>query len=269
LGLFVLLAAVAAGQERPRLKPGFNLFSKQQDVELGREAAKQVSAQLTLVRDTELESYLGRIGRRLAEQPASGGFPYSFTLVHEKSINAFALPGGPTFVHTGLVLAAENEAELAGVMAHEISHVALRHGTNQVTKALGIQLLAALLGGAVGGDTILAQLTQAGIAFGANSVLLKYSRDAERQADLLGAQIMAGAGYHPVQMARFFEKLEGGGGGRGLQFFSDHPNPGNRVKSVEAEVRLLPPRDYAFDTGQFAAMQNRVRQLGEPPRRRR
>jgi predicted Zn-dependent protease len=256
-------AGLAAGQDLPKLKPGFNLYSKQQDIELGRAAAQQVSQKYQAVRDSELSAYINQVGRKLISQPQadSASFPYSFTLVSEKSINAFALPGGPTFVHTGLILAAENEAQLAGVLAHEISHVALRHGTHQASEAMGIQLIAGLAGASAGGNSMLGQLAQAGVAFGASSVLLKYSRDAEKQADLLGAQIMAGAGYNPVEMARFFEKLEAESGGRGMQFFSDHPNPGNRVRYVEDDVRYLPNKNFNSDSGQFLRMQQRVRAL--------
>jgi predicted Zn-dependent protease len=188
-------------------------------------------------------------------------------VVQDQSINAFALPGGPTYVNTGLILAAENEAQLAGVMAHEIAHVALRHGTNQASKSMGLQLIAGLVGQGVGGGSLLGQLGQMGIAFGADSVLLKYSRDAERQADLLGARIMSRAGYNPIEMARFFEKLEAQGGSRGPEFLSSHPNPGNRVQLVEREIRSLPRGGYG-DSGEFQAAQNRVRTLGNAPRSR-
>jgi beta-barrel assembly-enhancing protease len=268
-GLLIALAGTLLwAQGLPRLKPGFNLFSKQQDVQLGREAAQQVAQQYQVVRDPELSGYISRIGQRLASQPQAGDYPYTFTLVHDDSVNAFALPGGPTFVHTGLIAAAENEAQLAGVLAHEISHVALRHGTNQATKANLIQL-PAMLAGAATGNSMLGQLTQLGIGIGANSVLLKYSRNAERDADLLGAQIMSRAGYNPVEMARFFEKLEAEGGARGPQFLSDHPNPGNRVKAVEDEIRYLPAASYKGDSGQFAREQARVRSLGPAPAKRR
>lgn len=269
LALVVLAAAlVTQAAEGPNLRPGFNLFTRQQDIQLGRQAAAEISEQLVIVDKPELAGYLTRLGRKLASQPQAGDFPYTFMLVHEKSVNAFALPGGPTFVHTGLVLAADNEAELAGVLAHEISHVALRHGTHQVTKALGIQLAVGLLTGAIGDESLWRQLVQAGIGFGAGSVLLKYSRDAEKQADLLGAYIMTGAGYDPVQMARFFEKLQAGGGSRGLQFFSDHPKPGNRVKYVEEELRSMPRRTFSLDNRDFLSFREQVDRLGEPPKPR-
>lgn len=263
-------AVIAWAAEGPtKLKPGFNFFSKEQDVRLGREAAAQVSRQMPVVRHPELSAYLERLGSRLASQPQAENYPYTFSLVHDKSVNAFALPGGPTFVHTGLILAAGNESELAGVLAHEIAHVALRHGTSQASKANLISIPAALAGAVVGDGSLLAQLTQIGIGLGANSVLLKYSRNAERDADLLGAQIMSSAGYNPIEMARFFEKLEAEGGQRGLQFFSDHPNPGNRVKAVEREIRYLPQRAYNAESGEFPRIKVLVQQLGDPPKGKR
>ncbi len=263
LSLLVAAAVLAAAQGLPKLKPGFNLYSKAQDVELGKAAAQEIGKEYQTVRDDQLSAYINRIGKKLATQPQadSASYPYSFTLVYDKTLNAFALPGGPTFIHTGLIQNAENEAQLAGVLAHEIAHVALRHGTNQASKAMGLQVVAGLVGASVGGQGLLGQLTQAGIAFGANSVLLKYSRDAEKQADLLGAQIMAGAGYNPIEMARFFEKLEAEGGSRGPQFFSSHPNPGNRTKAVEAILPYLPRSNYTGDSGEFRSMRDRVNSL--------
>src|SRR5687767_3127075 len=192
LASFVFICSCAMAQPR-EVKPGFNLFSKEQDVQLGREASAQIERQVQLVRDSALTNTVAQIGRKLAATPEAGGYPYTFKVVNDNSINAFALPGGPTYVHTGLIRAAENEAQLAGVMAHEIAHVALRHGTNQASKANLIQLPAMLAGAIIGGDgSMLGQLAQLGIGLGANSVLLKYSRDAETQADVLGSQMMAG-----------------------------------------------------------------------------
>jgi beta-barrel assembly-enhancing protease len=263
----VLGVAAILAQGPRQLKPGFNLFSKEQDIQLGKEAAAQVEREMTLANDPALNEYIQRIGAKLAATPEAGGFPYTFRVVSDKSINAFALPGGPTFVNTGLLTAAGNEAQLAGVMAHEISHVALRHGTNQASKANLIQL-PAVLAGSMGGGGMAGSLAQLGIGVGAGSVLMKFSRNAERDADLLGTRIMAKAGYNPVEMARFFEKLKGDAGSRGLQFFSDHPDPGNRVQAVEAEIRYLRPGTYSTgDASQFARMQKIVAGLPAPPPR--
>lgn len=260
--VFLLVAANTALAQRT-VKPGFNLFSKEQDIQLGREAAAQVERQVRVARDSELNSYVNRIGQRLAATPEADRFPYTFKVVGDDSINAFALPGGPTYVHTGLIRAADNEAQLAGVMAHEIAHVALRHGTHQASKANLLQLPAAILGGlAGGGGSMLGQLAQLGIGLGFNSVLLKFSRDAERDADILGARMMARAGYNPLEMARFFEKLEAQGGRHGPQFLASHPNPGNRMRIVQEEIRYIPQRNFAEDSGDFRRIQARAGSVG-------
>lgn len=266
--LLFLIANCTAFAQLSHFKPGFNLFSKEQDIALGKEAAAQVEHQMEVVQNPQLQAYIERIGRRLASQPQAGGFPYTFKVVKDPSINAFALPGGPTFVNTGLIAAAENEDQLAGVMAHEISHVALRHGTNQASKQNLIQLPAMLAGAVMGNGSLLGQLAQAGIGLGANSVLLKFSRTDESQADLNGAQIMAGAGYNPIELARFFEKLEAQGGHAGPQFLSDHPNPGNRMKAIQNEIRYLPQQNYtAADNNQFRQMQAIVKSLPPPQKK--
>jgi hypothetical protein len=261
------LVGCSARQPGEPVKPGFNVYSPEQDVELGQQAAAEIRKQVDVVDDPQLQRYVSEIGQRLARQQQAGGYPYSFTLINDPSINAFALPGGPIFVHTGLIRAADNEAQVAGVLAHEIAHVALRHATNQASKATLIQLPAVLAGAAIGQDSTLGQLAQLGLGLGVNGVILKYSRDAENQADAFGARLMAEAGYNPIEMAQFFEKLEAEGGSRAPQFLSSHPNPGNRVKSVQAEIQALPQRQYTAGTGQFPEMKQRIAQL-PPPRRR-
>jgi beta-barrel assembly-enhancing protease len=266
-GLIVVLFVVALPAQGPtKLKPGFNLFSREQDVQLGKEASAEVHKQMPVIHDPVLTAYVNQVGKRLAAQQEStaSGFPFSFEVIADPSINAFALPGGPMFINTGLLKAVDNEAQLAGVMGHEMSHVILRHGTNQASKAEFLQL-GASLAGAITGQSILGALTQAGIGFGANSVLLKFSRTAESQADLMGSHLMAESGYDPVQMAKFFEKLNATGGANAPQFLSDHPNPGNREKAIEEEVAKLPARQYGYETGQFSKMKLAVARVKEPP----
>jgi beta-barrel assembly-enhancing protease len=255
-GVFILAAGLLWAAPR-ELKPGFNLFSQQQDVQLGRELAAQVDRQVPRLRDSEVEAYVARIGRRLAAQPEAGRFPYTFKVTADRSVNAFALPGGPIYVNRGLIQAVDNEAQLAGVIAHEIAHVALRHSTNQASKAQLIQIPAMLAGG-LAGQNLAGQLARLGIGLGANSALLKFSRSAERDADLLGARIMARAGYNPIEMARFFEKLEGRGG-HGVEFLSRHPKPGNRSQSIQEDLRYFPRGQYQADSGQLRRMQARLR----------
>ncbi|MGB9609847.1 MAG: M48 family metalloprotease [Bryobacteraceae bacterium] len=254
--------AEAQARKRPLPRPGFNLFSKEQDIELGREFARQVEQQMVVVQNRELTDYVNRIGQRLVERGGLEKYPYFFKVVQEDSINAFALPGGPMYVHTGLIRAVENEAQLAGVLAHELSHVVLRHGTSQATKAQFTQLVALLAGSMTGGG-LMGQLAQLGIGLGANSVLLKYSRSAESDADLLGAYTMARSGYNPIEMARFFEKLEAERKGKTPKlveiFTASHPNPGNRVKAIEEQLPYMPRVEFNAQEGDL----NRIKAIVE------
>jgi Zn-dependent protease with chaperone function len=261
----VMMLGCAGRQPGDPLTPGFNVYSKQDDIQLGQQAAAEIRRQVAVVEDQQLQDYVARLGLRLAEQPEAEDYPYSFTLINEPSINAFALPGGPIFIHSGLITAAETEGQLAGVLGHEIGHVVLRHGTNQASKATLIQLPAVLGGMAVGNEGMLGQLAQLGLGIGVNGLLMKYSRDAERQADAIGTQILAGAGYNPVEMANFFEKLASQGGDRPPLFFSTHPYPEDRMERVMAEITAINvSRDFNADTGQFARMKQRVARLPEP-----
>ena len=249
----VWVAAAWSRKPGDPIQPGHNLFSKLDDIRIGQAAALQVRERYPVVQDQFLQRYLQRIGDRLAATPEArqSGFFYSFTLLRVPQVNAFALPGGPMFVFTGLLNATENEAQLAGVMAHEMSHVILRHGTHEASKAVGVDVVARLLGAAASArGPAAAELARLGLGLGANSVILHFSREAESEADLLGTHLMAECGYNPLEMAYFFEKLETGN--QGLQFFSDHPSPENRERAIETEIPGLPQRDYGYETGDFA-----------------
>ena len=252
----------AARRPGDPLKPGFNLFSRADDIQVGQENAKQVLAQYEVVKNQFLQDYVQRLGQKLAAAPEAkaSGFTFTFTVLNVDEINAFALPGGPMFIYTGLLKAVDNEAQLAGVMGHEMSHVILRHGTHEATKANGLQLLAGGLASLLGGG----KLVQAGLGLTANSFILKFSRDAESEADALGSHLMAECGYDPVQMAKFFEKLAGESGGRMPQILSDHPNPGNRELAIKEEMQTLPARKYGTQSGEFARMTKEVAALPKP-----
>ncbi|HYZ85433.1 MAG TPA: M48 family metallopeptidase [Bryobacteraceae bacterium] len=258
-----LYPACATRNPGDPLKPGYNVYSKEQDIQLGQQAAREISSQVNVVRDEALQSYVRQIGQKLASVPAAGDYPYSFTLINDPSINAFALPGGPVFINTGLLEATDNEAQFAGVLAHEISHVALRHATSQASKANILQLPAALASIFMGQGSTAAQLGQLGLGLGLNALVLRYSRSAETEADALGARILAAAGYNPIEMARFFEKLEQQGGSRAPEFLSSHPNPGNRVRAVEAEIRTFPQGNYQASSGRFEQVKQAVARLPE------
>jgi hypothetical protein len=264
--LAVLILAMAGGARAARkpgdpLKPGFNLFSKSDDISVGQENARQVLAQYEVVKNPFLQDYVQRMGQKLASAPEAkqSGFQFTFTVLNVDEINAFALPGGPMFIYTGLLKAVDNEAQLAGVMGHEMSHVILRHGTHEATKANGLQVLAGGLASLLGGG----KLVQAGLGLTANSFILKFSRDAESEADAMGSHLMAESGYDPVQMAKFFEKLAGSGQSM-PQILSDHPNPGNRETAITAEMRTLPTRQYGYETGQFARVKKELAALPAP-----
>ena len=265
----VLAAAIACATRQPGdpLTPGFNQASPQQDIELGRQAASEIRQQVQVIDNPRLQGYIKDLGQRLAQQPEAGDWPFEFTAINEPSINAFALPGGPIFVHSGLIDAAETEGQLVGVLAHEISHVTLRHGTSQASKAQMIQLPAILAGVLIGDGGALSQIGQVGLGLGLNALVMKYSRNAEKEADALGARIMSASGYDPMEMARFFEKLAAQGGGRPPALLSSHPDPGNRVKLVQAEMATFPSGGpYNAGTGKFRDAKQLVAKLPPPPK---
>src|SRR6187200_1796084 len=173
-----------------------------------------------------------------------------------KEINAFALPGGPMYINRGMMEKAHSEGEIAGVMAHELSHVALRHGTAQATKATPYEIgtiAGAVIGAIVGGTagSVISQGTQ----FGLGTAFLRFSREYEKQADILGTHIMAGAGYDPRDMANVFKTIEKESGSGGPQWMSDHPNPGNRYDYITQEARMLQVGSATHDTRAFEGVQ--------------
>jgi hypothetical protein len=212
-----------------------------------------------------VDAYLTNLGLRLAAKLPTRGvqYPWEFHCVNSKEINAFALPGGYVFVNRGAIEVADNEAQLAAVMAHELSHVAMRHGTAQASKAQLMQGAAGIFGGIFGGSAGGALLTE-GVALGAGGMLLHYSRSDETQADVLGTQALYDAGYDPRAMAQFFEKLEAETKGKNPpQFLSDHPNPGNRVERVNEEIDKLGgvPPNAKRDSPEFEAIKREVMSL--------
>ena len=238
------LVPIAATAQRTGIIPPKNKYNVQDDIKLGNDAARQVEQRFPIIYDPDATAYIERIGQHLVDaiprelqQPA---FNYRFKWVNASDINAFALPGGPMFVNRGMIEAARNEGEMAGVMAHEISHVALRHATAQATKQSSAKntlgTIGLILGGAILGGQSGAQLG----AIGAAAWMTKYSREYESQADALGARIMADAGYDPRDLANVFRTIQQQSGGReGPQWLSDHPDPGNRYDAINREAATL------------------------------
>jgi Zn-dependent protease with chaperone function len=262
----VALACIPdAYAQRTQLKPGWNLFSVQQDIAVGKENASQAMRQLPLCNSPKIDGYLAQLGMKLVAHLDTHGatYPWEFHCVNDRAINAFALPGGYVFVNRGAIEAADNEAQLAGVMAHEISHVALRHGTNQASKAQATQGFLGIAGGLFGGGVSGAMLQELS-AFAAGGVLLRYSRTAETQADISGTQVLYDSGYDPRAMAQFFEKLEAETKGKNPpEFFSDHPNPDHRVERVDQEIDKLGgvPPNAKKDSQEFEAAKREVMSL--------
>jgi hypothetical protein len=246
--------AVGVAPELP--DPGNPRIGREQQQQLGLQVADEVYKQMPVLPDSSRETqYIRKLGKRLAATiPPDRSWPYQFHVVAQKEINAFALPGGPMFVNIGTIQAADNEAELAGVMAHEMSHVYMQHSAKQQEKASLLGGLAGIVGGIAGTmGGAWGTLAQSGIQFGAGTLMLKYSRGDEAQADAVGAVILWKANYNPVALADFFEKLEKQGGS-GPQFLSDHPNPGNRRAAIDREIAEWPAKKYTPDSPEFAAV---------------
>ena len=269
---FTLLLAAQATllAAQTTITPPDNKYSPADDVKMGLQAKAEAEQQLPIMRDDEVTSYVEGIGRRLVNAiPANLRHPefrYTFEVVNVREINAFALPGGPMFVNRGMIEAAHSEGEVASVMAHELSHVALRHGTAQASKATKYKIgtiAGAVLGAIIGGNlgSVVAQGTQ----FGLGTAFLRFSREFEKQADIEGSHIMASAGYDPRDMANLFKTIEKQGGSGAPQWLSDHPNPGNRQEYILQEAQMLHITNPVSDTRGFEQVQAHLKKLSPAP----
>jgi predicted Zn-dependent protease len=264
----VLLYAV----ERLNFKPGFNLFSQSEDIQVGQNASTEVDKQLPLIRDPQVVRYVNDLGKRLAtvapNKPGEVKYPWTFNVVNSSDINAFALPGGFIYVNRGAIEAAQEEAQIAGVIAHEEGHVVMRHGTHMASEMMLAQAPLSILAGLLGQSSSLgSQLAQLGISFGVNSILLRNSRSAESQADEVGTYILYHAGYDPYGMAQFFQIIQQKYPRRTIQFFSDHPDPGNRIRNVDEEIpKLGPKKNWKTDSPEFEAVKQKLQNMPPAPR---
>jgi Zn-dependent protease with chaperone function len=244
-----------------------NRYTIAQEIQIGRQSVPEVEKALPLLpADHPTSKYIAALGQKLAASAPGYKFPYTFKVVREKSVNAFALPGGPIYVHTGLIELA-TESELAAVMGHEISHVVMRHSTRQASRQMRAQLPLAILGGVLGATVggAVGSLAQMGMSITAGSVFMKYSRDAETEADMVGAQIMYDAGYDPQAAVSFFNKLKAQGDNRsGPQFLSSHPDPGNRAKNISSILSRFPPKQFQqSESPEFVAAKNALANVSE------
>jgi len=269
LACCVAMAGSARAAEKLNFKPGWNMFSPEQDIQLGRQSVVEVEKELPLVKNSEVERYVNSLGHRMVGfAPGNTDYPWTFKVADSKDINAFALPGGFIYVNRGVLEVADNEAQVAGVIAHEIGHVVMRHGTHQASQMMLAQMPLAILGGVLGqSGSLMGQLAQAGISLGVGSLLMKYSRGAESQADDFGTYTLYQANYDPYAMAQFFEIIGQKYPQPGLQFFSDHPNPGNRIKNVDALIpQLGAVKKGSTDSPEFQATKKRALALPPPPK---
>jgi beta-barrel assembly-enhancing protease len=237
-------------------------ISPQQEVQLGAQYATEINRQIPLVQDPELVRYVNQLGRQLAQR-ATRPFNYQFYIVNTDQINAFALPGGFVYVNRGLIERTENLSELAGVLAHEIGHVDLRHGAEQLERAqqanVGLTLAYVLMGRSPGG------LERAAIDVGGTAWFARHGREAEREADTVAVRMLVQSGIDPRGLVTFFEKLmsdQQRQPSRVEQWFSTHPLTADRVAATHALIRQYPAQtltQLATDTQNYRSFQARLR----------
>ena len=245
---------------------GLTLIGVPDEIQLGREANAKVQREMPEFRDAAIAGYLRSIGSRLARSARGPKYPYSFSIADYREINAFALPGGPVWINRGVLHAAANESQVAGVLAHEIAHISQRHAARQVTNGAfanwGLGLLSALLGNSGGATTA---RTAAGVM--TNGIFLKFSRDDEREADRVGLQILTRAGWDGRGMAELFEVLQREqkrDPGAVETFLSTHPPPAERIRQLRSEAAGR--SGGRRDSSAFRAAKARSLKL-PPPRR--
>jgi predicted Zn-dependent protease len=247
--------------------------SQQEEVQIGQQTAAQVNAQLPMLRDAAIDSYVNSLGRSLASRTSRSDLNWQFAVVNTDVINAFALPGGFVYVNRGVLSRASNESELAGVLAHEIEHVVQRHSVKQMEQVqqanVGVGLVCILT------RVCENQAAQAAIQVGGSAYFAKNSREDEVQADEGGFQTLARAGINPRGMLTFFQKLlaeEGSGGSGGVNaWFADHPGTQDRIADIQRMLDAVPAAQLSSlrsDSPQFQQMKRRVAQLppAPPPR---
>lgn len=266
--MIALSLAAGVAEAQTKVNPGWNMFSPQQDVEIGQQSAVEAERQMPILNDSNVQNYINRIGQKLAANAGGPQFQYRFRVVNASDINAFALPGGYIYINRGIIENARNEGEIAGVVAHEIAHSALRHGTHQASKAYaaqaGLQILGGLLGGKVGNNTAQILNTIGGV--GLNALFLKFSRELETQADVRGAQILAASGYSPTDMVSFFDQLAKVDTAKKTTWLSHHPAPPDRQARIRKEGELLRVSpNPTTNTQQLASVKTQLRRHGSAP----
>ncbi|MGO9275696.1 MAG: M48 family metalloprotease [Terriglobia bacterium] len=256
--------------EQIQFRPGWNVFSPKDDIQLGQQAAAQNDKQLPLIDDAGVLNYVSTLGGRLAAvAPNNESYPFAFRVVNSPDINASALPGGFIYVNRATIESAQDEAQLAGVMAHEEGHVVMRHATQRATELLLHRLGLGVLEGLLGQNSGLGgRLTEMGVSFLIGSALLKYSPDEEIQADAVGVYMLYHAGYDPRAMTQFFEIIQQKYPQQTTEYFLDHPVPERRIEKVEAEIPQLGPplANPKTDSTEFHVTKDRLLHMSPPPK---
>jgi predicted Zn-dependent protease len=241
---------------------GFNLFSPEQDIQLGETSAEEIMRQVVVLHDERTEAYVQRLGERVAAAAPGYKFPYKFVVVDSPEVNAFALPGGYVFINEGAIKAARTEGELAGVLAHEIAHVSLRHGTTQASRTYLARTAVGVVDTVAGfGRGDFWRMAAAACSAGVNKFFLRSNRAAELQADAEGARLLAESGFDPRDMANFFERLDERGGNREqADAGSDHPDPASRVEAISKVIAALGQTHTrsARDSEEFRRIKSRL-----------
>jgi predicted Zn-dependent protease len=241
---------------------GLDFYSLEKEMVLGRELSKEVENSVRLINDPVVTEYINRLGQQLVRN-SDAKVPFTIKVIDDDQVNAFALPGGFFYVNTGLILAADNEAGLAGVMAHEIAHVAARHATKNQSRAQLFDLASIPLV-FFGGPAAMIARQAMGLAVPMG--FLKFSRDAEREADMLGLQYDYATGYDPEEFVKLFEKMRQDEKGKKsvlAKAFSTHPMTDDRIKRAQKEIEeFLPDRgEYVVDTSEFQQVRARVAEI--------
>jgi predicted Zn-dependent protease len=249
----IALSVTALGQ--------LTLISVSQEIELGKQTQQQVKAKVPQMTDATVVSYVQSVGRRLSARAGGPRYPYSFSVANYREINAFALPGGPVWIHRGTITAARNEAQVASVLAHEVAHIAERHAADQLTKGLVANGLLGLLGAVLGNDRS-ARTAQIAAQALAGGYMLKFSRDDEREADRVGARIMRQAGWDPREMIGFMDVLrqqQGRDPSSVEVFLSSHPGPTERAQLLRTDLRSV--SGGRKDSDQFRQVKARIARM--------
>ncbi|MCW5978529.1 MAG: M48 family metalloprotease [Bryobacteraceae bacterium] len=241
---------------------GVNFYSLEREIALGKSYAQEIERQAKMVDDPVVTEYVNRVGQNIVRN-SDVKVPVTIKVIDSEEVNAFALPGGFFFVNSGLLLKAETEAELAGVMAHELAHIAARHGTRQATRGEIINIASIPL-------IFMGGWSGYGIRQGASVLIpmgfLKFSRDFEKEADLLGLQYLYKAGYDPTAFVDFFEKLQAAEKrkpGTMAKVFSSHPPTGDRIKNAQRNIEeiLTNKPEYVVTTSEFNKVKSRLAML--------